>query len=430
LLQWCCNREQDTTVQSRPTRTAQSLTAKTIEAMKPSETAYRAPDLRCKGLALRVATDGGKTWDLGFRIKGAGVRRLSLGRYEDVGLEAARNRANELTSAARQGRDLIAEEKATLDEHNQSYSVERLINEYMRRRVTGRLRTAGEIERRLKRALAPTLSRKATEIRRRDMRELFDDAADQGHTREAEKRRATVGAMFLWAKRQDIVDVNPAEGLTPYDRGTPRERALDEDEIKKLWSWLESGDLYSAVADILKLQLLIGARVAEIGGMAADEFTIDETGRLLWTLPAARSKNKRARTTPIVGTARKLIEARLKPASDGRLFQSENGTDLGSSLVGQHIIRRWNRLPIAKFTTHDLRRTAAVSMAKLKPGISLETIAMVIGHDAGPPATRTLARHYLPDDFLDRKGNALSQWDRRLRSILAGEAGKVVAFRA
>src|ERR1700722_15296548 len=108
---------------------AQVLTAKAIEAFEPDPVgAYRVRDLRCKGLALRVATDGGKTWDLGFRIKGAGVRRLSLGRYEDVGLEAARNRANELTSAARQGRDLIAEEKAPLDEHNQSYSVERLIN--------------------------------------------------------------------------------------------------------------------------------------------------------------------------------------------------------------------------------------------------------------------------------------------------------------
>jgi integrase len=408
------------------TKKAQALTAKAIEAMKREDDAYRVPDSRCKGLALRVAPDGGKTWGVSYRIKGEGVRRRSLGRFEDVGLEAARRRANDLTSDGRQGRDLIAEEKAALDEHNQSYSVERLINEYMRRRVTGRLRTAGEIERRLKRALAPTLSRKATEIRRRDLRELFDDAADQGHTREAEKRRATVGAMFLWAKRQDIVDVNPAEGLTPYDRGTPRERALDEDEIKKLWSWLESGDLYSAVADILKLQLLIGARVAEIGGMTADEFTIDETGRLLWTLPAGRSKNKRPRTTPIIGMARELVEARL---ASGRLFQSESGADLGSSLVGQHIIRQWNRLPIAKFTTHDLRRTAAVSMAKLKPGISLETIAMVIGHDAGAPATRTLARHYLPDDFLDRKTAALAQWDRRLRSILAGEAGKVMAFR-
>ena len=250
------------------TRKAQALTVKGIEAMKPDPIgAYRVPDTRCKGLALRVAPDGGKTWGVSYRIKGEGVRRPSLGRYEDVGLETARRRANELTSAGRQGVDLIAHETTKRDEHKRSFTVERLISEYMRRRVTGRLRTAGEIERRLKRALVPTLSRKATEIRRRDLRELFDAAADQGHTREAEKRRATVGAMFLWAKRQDIVDVNPAEGLTPYDRGTPRERTLDEDEIKKLWSWLENGDLYSAVADIPETaRLLIGARVAESWG--------------------------------------------------------------------------------------------------------------------------------------------------------------------
>jgi integrase len=410
------------TSEFKRTRGAQALTVKTIEAMKAdaSGAAYRSPDMRAKGLALRVAADGGKTWDLAYRIKGKGVRRLSLGRYGDVGLEQARKRANELTSEARRGRDLIAEERAVRDEYDQSFTIERLISEYMRRRVTDRLRTAGEIERRLKRTLEPFLKRKAEDIRRRDLRALFDHAADEGHTREAEKRRATVAAMFRWAQRQDIVDANPADGLTPYDRGTPRERTLDEDEIKKLWSWLESGDLHSAVADVLKLQLLIGARVAEVGGMKVDEFKRDATGRLLWTLPAARSKNKRARTTPLVGLARELVEARLKQAGErgGRLFLSETGADLGSSLVGQHIVHRWDRLPVGKFSTHDLRRTASVSMVKL--GISLETVAMVIGHEAGH-GTRTLARHYLPDDFIDRKTQALTNWDRRLRQIHVGE---------
>ena len=50
-------------------------------------------------------------WDLAYRIRGtAKTRRLSLGRTTDVSLEQARERANELTSAARGGRDLIAEE--------------------------------------------------------------------------------------------------------------------------------------------------------------------------------------------------------------------------------------------------------------------------------------------------------------------------------
>ena len=146
----------------------------------PTRIAYRVLDLRCKGLTLRVAPDGGKTWNLSFRIKGAGVRRLSLGRFDDVDLEAARQRANEITSAARQGRDLIADEGAAREEHKQSFTVERLIGEYLRRRVTGRLRTAREIEQTLKRALAGVMTRKAVDIRRRDLRELLDEVADRG----------------------------------------------------------------------------------------------------------------------------------------------------------------------------------------------------------------------------------------------------------
>jgi hypothetical protein len=46
------------------TKAAQALTAKGIEAMKPDRSgAYRVPDTRCKGLALRVAASG-KTWGL------------------------------------------------------------------------------------------------------------------------------------------------------------------------------------------------------------------------------------------------------------------------------------------------------------------------------------------------------------------------------
>ena len=96
------------------TRGAQMLTHRSIEAFRPAEAPYRVSDQRCKGLAVRVAPSGIKTWDLAYRIRGTGkMRRLSLGRTTDVSLEQARERANELTSAARGGRDLIAEENET-----------------------------------------------------------------------------------------------------------------------------------------------------------------------------------------------------------------------------------------------------------------------------------------------------------------------------
>jgi hypothetical protein len=138
---------------SGTSRPPQALTSKTIEALKPDQAGpYRLPDSRCKGLAVRVARDGGKTWDLTFRVKGAGVKRLSLGRFDDVSLESARERANTLTSAARRGIDLIANEAEARDEHGRSFTVGELINDYVKRRVAGKLKTADDIESRLRRA--------------------------------------------------------------------------------------------------------------------------------------------------------------------------------------------------------------------------------------------------------------------------------------
>jgi hypothetical protein len=269
------------------TRGAQTLTHRTIEALRRAETPYRVPDQRCKGLAVRVAPSGVKTWDLAYRIRRSSkMRRLSLGRTTDVSLEQARDRANELTSAARQGRDLIAEEGETRDAAASRTTIEKLIDLYLRRRVIGRLRTAREIESRLRRTLAPFLQRYAADISRRDIRELLDTIVDQGLGREAEKRRQTVGAMFRWGLSQDIVETDPTAGLKAYDPGTPCDRVLTVEEIETVWKWLDSDALSVDAADILKLELLTGARCGEIAGLRAERsIATDGPGRCL---PLAR----------------------------------------------------------------------------------------------------------------------------------------------
>jgi integrase len=405
---------------SKKTRKPLALTAKIIEALKPDPTgAYRVPDMRCKGLTLRVGRDGGKTWGVAYRIKGEGVRRPSLGRYEDVSIEAAREKANALTSGARKGRDLIDEENAARNEYNQSFTVERLITEYAKRRLNGRLKTANVVEGRIRHALVSVMERKATDIRRRDLRQMFDAVADKGHKAAAEKQRSITQAMFRWALRQDIIEVDPSAGLSVYGQPVARKRVLDHEEIRKLWPWLGTGDVPAHIADILKLQLCLGARVGEVCGMVAEELEHDGSDRLLWNLPAARSKNGSGRVTPIAGLALEILEPRLKTTNDGRLFVSESGTPQTGSLVGMAIISRRARAPIAHFSSHDLRRTTATGMAKL--GLPLDLIATVLGHEAGGGSeTRTLRKHYVHDPFIDRKAHALAAWDRRLRTILTG----------
>lgn len=391
---------------SGKTRPSQALNAKKIKAMKPDALGpYRVPDQRCKGLALRVATDGRKTWDLSFRLKGGAVRRMSLGGIEDVGLEAARTRANALTSAARLGRDLVKDEKAARDEAAREFTVEKLIEEYLKRRVRGRLRSATDIELRLKRTLTSIMKRKATEIRRRELRDLFDAVADAGRKGEAEKRRATVSTMFAWAVGQDICENNPTQGLTSFDDARKaRERVLSSDEIVELWRWCET--IPPKTADVLKLQLLLGARVTEVGMMHAAEFSSSDDGCMVWTLPPARSKNKVARTVPVVGMAKAIIGERLAERAD-LLF------DRGSDVIGKYL-RDHKRA----FKSHDLRRTAASGMAEVD--LSLEIIAAIVGHESGVRSTATLRKHYVHSEHLKRKTLALEAWDRRVREIVEG----------
>ena len=398
------------------TRGSASFTSRSLEALRPAAAPYRVCDQRCIGLAVRVSPNGLKTWDLAYRIRGLEkTRRLSLGRVTDVSLQKARERANELTSAARAGRDLVAEEEESRAAAASRLTVESLIALYIRRRVAGRLRTAADIERRLKRALAPMLAQHADGIRRRDIRTLLDAVADQGIEREAEKRRQTVGAMFRWAMSQDIIDIDPTAGLTAYDPGTPRDRVLNADEIRALWSWLDAGALPGGATDVLKLQLLTGARCGEFSGICVEEI---DRSKWTWTLPATRSKNKRPRVTPLVGTAQRILEARLRTTTSGPLFTTETGTVLTAAHIGHHLLARSDKLPINKFTTHDLRRTVATMLAEM--GVAFDLVAAVVGHSGTNKETRTLIRHYVRTDLLEHKAKVLSEWADRLQTIVTG----------
>jgi integrase len=399
------------------TRGAQLLTHRTIETLRLAEAPYRVPDQRCKGLAVRVAPSGVKTWDLAYRIRGTGkMRRLSLGRTTDVGLEQARERANELTSAARGGRDLIDEEGEARDAAASRITVGSLIDLYLRRRVSGRLRTAKSIESRLRRTLAPILQRYAADICRRDIREILDNIVDQGKGREAEKRRQVCTAMFRWALSQDIVAADPTAGLEAYDRGTPRDRVLTVQEIETLWRWLESDALSPEAADILKLELLTGARCGEISGLRAEEIN---RNKWVWTLPASRSKNGRQRVTPILGVAHEILEQRLSGVEKGPVFLLDKGVVVTSAHIGHYLLTRGSLLPIAKFTSHDLRRTFATMLAEM--GVALDLVAAIVGHESGGKNTRTLVRHYVHTDMLERKAHALRTWNERLKAIVTGE---------
>ena len=298
----------------------------------------------------------------------------------------------------------------------------KLVALYLDRRVVGRLRSAPNVVRILKRSLEPLAGMHAADVRRRDLAPLLEKIAARGHDRSAGKTRTLIGGLFKWAESQDIVGADPTRGLPVYDQGTPRDRVLDLDEIRLLWPWLDN--LPPAVADALRVQLSTGARIGEIVGMPTGEI---DCAKWLWLLPGARSKNEQPRTTPLVGLARTIIEARFKAVGDGPLFLSESGAVLTSAAVGTALLSRRDRMPVAPFRTHDLRRTAASLM--YENGIPRDVIGAIVGHGSEGAASRTLIRHYLKSDLVRSKTHALEKWDKCLRDIISGVARRVMPRR-
>ena len=59
-------------------------------------------------------------------------------------------------------------------------------------------------------------------------------------------------------------------------------------------------------------------------------------------------------------------------------------------------------------------------------GQPLDLVATVIGHEAGGKNTRTLVRHYVRTDQIERKLHVLRLWDERLQDIIAGRVASNV----
>jgi integrase len=187
------------------------------------------------------------------------------------------------------------------------------------------------------------------------------------------------------------------------------------------WEWLANGAQFQPdYADVLRLQLCIGARVGEIAGIEVEDV---DAGRWVWTLPASRSKNKKPRMTPIVGIARNIIQDRLAYTENGRLFSNSKGASLTSVNLATTLISRRKSAPIASFTSHDLRRTVATELIGM--GIGLDLVADILGHEGGTATTKILTKHYARADMTERKRAALLAWDARLTGILEGQVQPV-----
>jgi integrase len=372
-------------------------------------------DDRTPGLALRVSEQGHKAWSFIFTAPGNGKRaRITCGTYPSMRLAAARTRAREARGLVEAGEDPRVAFNA---QATGAMMVMALIESFLEKHARPNLRTAPEIERRLRKNAIPLIGNvRVAELHRRDINRVVDPIVRRGRLAEACRVFEDLRSIMRWAVARGDLDRNPMDGMKRPAAPRSRTRVLSDDEIRQLWNGLPKVLAKSKSCQrIIQLCLATAQRVGEVAGMRRAELDLT---RREWHLPGTRTKNGTAHCVALSDLAIRIITEALADADNSPFVFPSNGNALPAMAVARTIVRAQGRFGIAQWSAHDLRRSAITNMARL--GVPPIVLGHVANHRTTTKAGVTLGV-YAHHDYANETRQALNQWSAHLASLVEGK---------
>lgn len=435
------------------------LIKRTVDAAKPGARDLFIWDTELKGFGLKVTKAGRKVYLIQYRMPEAGKaqnqttpRRYTIGEHGSPWTpEKARARADTLLKLVDERKDPAELERAERqseedrqreEEARQKRTIQSGLEDFLSRRVRGKLVKACDIERLLHAKIpADWLGRQVSDIHAEDIQSAIDDliAANlPGAAREFRKHLHALFAFFQTKPRTYHVSENPVASTnvdTPY---VARDRVLDDGELVEVWKAAEA--IGAPFGPMVKMLILTGQRLREVGEAEWRELSPDG----LWTIPAERAKNGKAHIVHISPQAQAVLDALPRidmPDKSGKaaipcpyLFTTTGKAPVsGFSKAKKHIDKaiakaRADAAPMPPWTFHDLRRTLATGAARLN--IAPHIVEKVLNHN--PKALQGVAGIYNRFEYLSERQAALEVWGRHVATLLHGapEKSNVVNFSA
>jgi integrase len=370
------------------------------------------------GFAFRLrAGAGGKTlfsWVLQYRKAGAS-RRYKLGPGA-ISAEKARALAKEALAKIWAGQDPNADRAARRDADKLTFA--KAVAEFLEAKQRHlRPNTFAETKRYLTGDyFKPLHSMPLDVITRQDVALRIKTIERESGTATAGQARAKLSGFFAEAMQDGLVDANPVIGARKPVGNRPRERVLSDSELAAIWNACGDDDY----GRIVRLLILTACRREEIGGMQWGEFAPDGT---TWTLPAARAKNGRPLTLPVMPAMRAILDTVARLVGREHLF-GERSTQ-GFQSWDLHKKDLDERSGVTGWQLRDIRRSVATKMADtggVMPHIIEQILNHVSGHKGG------VAGIYNRSVYANEVRAALATWHDHLRSIIAGSERKVLAY--
>jgi len=290
---------------------------------------------------LRITASGCKSFIVLFGNAG---RRRVIGRYPDLTLAQARDKARKLIAERTLGRH-----------HTPSLGWQPAVQKFIEsRRRSTRPGTVAEYERSLNRYFNFGTTR-LSDITKLDisrkLEKLNETPSQQMHS------LVICKMFFRWALVQGFIDVDPTVAFK-RSRQRKRTRALRDDELQKVWS--AATEQSYPHGTIVRLLILTGQRRGEIAALRRS--WIDQTARTI-SLPAEVTKNGKEHCFPYGDLVAALLEAIPCRNTTDLLFPSRISDNRPVSGFSEFKKEMTDGVP--NWRLHDLRRTFRTIHGKL-----------------------------------------------------------------
>lgn len=373
------------------------LTDAKIAAAKPDPTRRRElPDARMAGLPgalyLVVQPSGTKSWAYRYRDEAGKPRKLTLGQYPATGLASAREAARTAAARVARGDDPTRRGAAESDR------ISDLLDIFALEHVRAKLRetSARDALRHIEIMRALWGGKRIQAIGRPQVLALLDSKMKGGNPIQANRLLATIRRFSNWLVERAIAEQPFAAGVRAPAKERSRDRVLTEQELRKIWEATAGLDLFDRA---IRLLVLTGQRRSEVDGMRWSEIDWE---KMLWNLPADRTKNGRPHFVPLSAAAIEMLPSRL------------SGSDIVFTTNGRSRISGWSkykarldaRAGISDWRIHDIRRTFASGLAGI--GQPIHVVEKLLNHVSGSFAG--VAGVYNRHTYADEMRAAVDAW--------------------
>ena len=372
-----------------PRRSVIRLTDAHVKSLKPRDGRYEIFDATLAGFGVRISPSGTKTWIVlsrNLRRK----TRASIGRYPQMGLAAARQRAMSVLNEMSEGEYKRASDFELFENALEEW--------YLRDQSQNK--SYSQVKDTIELHVRPYLKNfRLRDIEKRDLLKIVDRVGAKAPT-QANRVLSFTKRFFNWCVSRDYLEVSPANGIAKFKTEVSRERVLNDDEMEAVYNATWTMDY--PFAPLFRILIFTGQRLNEVAGLRWSEVDFTEKR---WVIPSNRAKNKSGHVVHL--SAPVISELRfLRQVSQHDLIFTTTGTTAVSGFSKAK--RKLDVLSgVTDWRLHDLRRTFA-TVATEKLGFEPVVVDRALNHVSG--SVKGVAAVYQRGQYLEGRRKVLDAW--------------------